>query len=116
MALQELSKAQVLSAVEPGAGDETLQRCRAALEADPRDTFTVDTSPADVLRRSLEIKYRIARQRGKEFAGDRDLLLALSELGDALVTGVFVDRGSEHFDVFLAVRPLRPIGAVIMND
>jgi hypothetical protein len=116
MALQELSKAQVLSVVPPAFGDETLQRCRAALEADPRDSYTVDTAPADVLRHSLETKYRIARKRGKAFAGDDDLLLALSDLGDALVTSVFVDQGPEHFDVFLAVNPLRPIGAVIMKD
>jgi hypothetical protein len=116
MALRELGKAQVLAVRPSATGDETLERCFAALEADTREVFTVDTAPADVLRKNLEVKYRIARQRGKRFIGDSELLLALSDLGDALVTSVFLDQASEHFDVFLAINPLRPVGAVIMKD
>lgn len=116
MELQHLRKAQVLAVRPIEAHNEALERCFAALEADARDAFMVDTAPAAVLRTSLEVKYRIARQRGKTFVGDNELLLALGDLDDDLVTSVFSDQGSEHFDVFLTGNPLQVVGAVIMKD
>jgi len=114
MSLEQLTKAELLSAVGDSVSDEVLRRCRDAFEADPRATFNVGTAPANVLLRSLTRKCQIARERGRTVLGDRELFAALEVLGGADVSGVVTHEGAEHFMLYLHVDPLRPIAGLIV--
>jgi hypothetical protein len=114
--LRELSKDKIIEALSGVPENSLLTRCRAALLTDPRKTFNAAASPAEQLRRILEVKHRIARTRGKTLVGDDDLLLRLNELADQSVTAVAVNDGPCHYIIYLRAWTLEPVGAVIMHD
>ena len=116
MTFREVSKAEVLSALGDGGDDQVLRTCVAALRADPRDSYTVSGTPAEILRETLEVKYRHAAARGKTFIGDDELLLRLQELGSELVSVVSAHQPGRHFFVYVTAATLKPAGAVIMYD
>jgi len=116
MTLREIPKANVLAALDQSPTGSILGRCRTALANDKRESFTATESPANALKKSLEVKYRIARTKGKELEGGDEVLLALGELGDKPVTGVFVDDDPLHYMIYLRAWTLEPVSAVIMED
>jgi hypothetical protein len=116
MTLRDISRETVLDALRGASAGSILDRCRHAVAKDQRDSFTVTASPAEALRKTLEVKHRIARTNGKVLEGGDDLLLALRELGETPVTGVFVDEGPVHYMVYLRAWTLEPVSGVIMED
>ncbi len=116
MTLRELSKDKIIQALSGAPGNSLLTQCQAALLNDPRKTFNAAASPAERLRRILEVKHRVARTHGKTLIGDDDLLLRLHELGGHPVTAVAVDDGFSHCILYLRAWTLEPVGAVIMHD
>lgn len=114
--VREVTSGEVLAALGDGGGDSVLRACVAALRAHPRPSYAVGGSPANVLRETLEVKYRRAASRGKTFVGDQELLLRLQELGSEPVSGVDAHHAGKHFYVYVAPSTLRPVGAVIMYD
>jgi hypothetical protein len=116
MSLRDISRESVLDALSGVSLGSILDRCRLAVAKEQRESFTVTASPAEALRKTLEVKHRIARTNGKVLDGGDDLLLALLELGDTPVTGVFVDDGPLHYMVYLRAWTLEPVSGVIMED
>jgi hypothetical protein len=116
MTLRELSEDNIIEALIGAPENSLLDQCRKALLRDPHSTFTAAESPAEELRKILEVKHRVARTRGKTLIGDDDLLLRLHELGSQPVTGVFVDEGVCHYKLYLQAWTPKPVGAVIMHD
>jgi hypothetical protein len=84
--------------------------------ADAREEFPAADAPAALLRESLEVKYRIAKSRGKTLDGDMDLLVALADLGSEPVTGVVASSGDAHVFLYLHAESLEPVGCVIVQD
>jgi hypothetical protein len=113
MTLRELSKDAVLGPLV-GTKDERCARTQGLLAADARSSFTVADAPAALLRRNLETKFRIAKRGGMRIDGDAELLLALTDLGEELVTSVSTVAGGDDASVFFRSSTLEPIGCVLM--
>lgn len=96
--------------------DRALPGCVAAFAGDERHGFNVTDAPANILKRNLETKYRVARKAGKVFEGDTDTLLGLTDLDEELVTGVSTDTGGAHFSAFFRSSTLELVGCVIMRE
>jgi hypothetical protein len=116
MTFREVTPDEVLAALGDGGEDDVLRACVAALRVHSRPSYTIGGTPANVLRETLEVKYRHAASRGKSFIGDDELLLRLQELGGAPVAGVDAHYAGKHFMVYVVPSTLKPVGAVIMYD
>jgi hypothetical protein len=114
VSLRELSKRELIESIDSSRVPRS-RRCEQALIADPRDSFTATDAPAVLLRDNLEIKYKIAKEHGRLVLGGDDLLVALSDLGSELVTGVFMDMGNEHIALYLVSSTLAPIACVVLE-
>jgi hypothetical protein len=116
MTLREISKGKIIEALNGVPENSLLAQCRVALLNDPGKTFNAAASPAERLRRILEVKHRVARTSGKTLTGHDDLLLRLHELGGQPVTAVTVEDGGSHYMLYLRAWTLEPVGAVIVHD
>lgn len=116
MTFREVSPDEILAAFGDGGGDHVLRACVAALRAHPRASYAIGGSPANSLRETLEVKYRIAASRGKTFVGDDELLLRLQELGSEPVAVVSAHDAGKNFYIYVTPSTLKPVGAVIMYD
>lgn len=113
---REVTSEEVLAALGDGGEDPVLRACVAALRAHPRSSYAIGGSPANVLRETLEVKYRHAASRGKTLIGDSGLLLRLQELGSEPVAVVSAHREGKNFYVYVLPAAMKPVGAVIMYD
>lgn len=116
MTFREVLAGEVIKALGDGGEDSVLRACVAALRLHPRPSYAIGGTPADVLRETLEVKYRIAAGRGKTFIGDVELLLRLQELGSEPVAVVSAHHAGKNFFVYVHPLTLQPVGAVIMYD
>lgn len=116
MTFREVGRDEILAALGDGGEDPVLRACVAALRVHSRPSYAVGGSPANVLRETLEVKYRHAASGGKTFLGDAELLLRLQELGSEPVAVVSAHDGGKNFYVYVIPSALRPVGAVIMYD
>ena len=66
-----------------------------------------------LLRENLEIKFRIARSRGKVIE-DGDLLVVLAGLGSEPVCGVVLDHRGQHIALYLRATTLGPVGCTVI--
>jgi hypothetical protein len=113
---REVSRDEVLAALGEGGEDSVLRACVAALRVHSRPSYAIGGSPANVLRETLEVKYRIAASRGKTFIGDDELLLRLQEFGSEPVAVVSAHHAGKNFFIYVTPSTLQPVGAVIMYD
>jgi hypothetical protein len=113
---RDVTSGEVLAALGDGGQDSVLRACVAALRAHPRPSYAIGGSPANVLRETLEVKYRHAAGRGKTFTGDDELLLRLHELGSEPVAVVSAHSAGKNFYIYVAPSTLQAVGAVIMCD
>jgi hypothetical protein len=113
---REVLADEVMKVLGDGGEDPVLRACIAALRLHPRPSYAIGGTPADVLRETLEVKYRIAASHGKTFIGDVELLLRLQELGSEPVAMVSAHHAGRNFFVYVHPLTLQPVGAVIMND
>lgn len=116
MTFREVTRDEILAALGDGGEDSVLRACVAALRVHSRRSYTIGGTPANVLRETLEVKYRRATSRGKTLIGDDELLLRLQELGSEPVSGVDAHDAGKHFMVYVIPSTLKPVGAVIMYD
>jgi hypothetical protein len=94
MTFHEAERDEILAALGDGGEDPVLRACVAALRAHSRPSYAIGGSPANVLRETLEVKYRHAASRGKTIIGDDELLLRLQELGRDPIAMVSARRSS----------------------
>jgi hypothetical protein len=116
MTPRQVTKADILAALDQQPAGSVLDRCRVAVATDERESFTVGEERSSILRKSLEAKQRIARSKGKRLEGGDELLLALGELDHEPVTIVVVTEEVMHHMIYMRSRTLEPVGAVIMKD
>lgn len=116
MTFREVLADEVIKVLGDGGEDPVLRACVAAVRLHPRHSYAVGGTPADVLRETLEVKYRIAASRGKVFLGDVELLLRLQELGSEPVAVLSAHDASKNFFIYVHPGTLQPVGAVIMYD
>ena len=110
-----MSITEILQAIEASPGNSLLVRCADILVSSGQDTFAVSASPADVLRRTLEVKFKVAADRGRTFEGRDELFLALSDLGAEPIVGVSARRGLEFASVYFTAATLEVVDPVIMH-
>jgi len=113
---REVTWDEVVAALGDAGEDPVLRACVTALRQYPRPSYTIDGTPATVLRETLEVKYRLAASRGKRFIGDEDFLLRLQEMGSEPVAGVSAHHAGRNFFIYVTPGTLKPVGAVIMED
>lgn len=116
MTFREVGRDEILAALGDGGEDPVLRACVAALRVHSRPSYAVGGTPANVLRETLEVKYRRAASRGKTFLGNAELLLRLQELGSEPVAAVSAHDAGKNFYVYVVPTTLQPVGAVIMYD
>ena len=116
MTFREVTWDEIVSALGDAGEDPILGTCVTALQQHPRPSYTIDGTPAMVLRETLEVKYRLAASRGKRFIGDEEFLLRLQEMGSEPVAGVSAHHAGKSYFIYVTPSALKPVGAVIMED
>jgi hypothetical protein len=111
----ELRRSEAVAAIR-AAQDIDFPPCLQAFEQDSVSSYTMPYQDAESLRKTLELKYSIARQSGLTFTGDDEVFLRLSELGPELVTTITTDFDGALYLAFFRYQPLEYIGCVVMRD
>jgi hypothetical protein len=114
MSLRTLAASEVLASLS-GAVDPLVRDCAAAIERDGRPTFTVTDVPARELVSELQFKWAAARRASRTILGEVAVADGLTDLGDQLVTGVFVQESDAHYAIYLRSSDLGVVGAVVMR-
>lgn len=115
MTPRELSADVVLAALRPGLQDPLVAQAVEAIEAVDQRPFTVTESPAGILRKTLDNRYRSTHRRDLAIGADAPLLERLTELADVPVTGFAIDREERNVALFFVADSLEPIGTVILE-
>jgi hypothetical protein len=110
----ELPRSEAVAAIL-AAQDIDFPPCLQAFEQDSVSSYTMPYQDAESLRKTLELKYSIARQSGLTFTGDDEVFLRLSELGPELVTTITTDFDGALYLAFFRYQPLEYIGCVVMR-
>jgi hypothetical protein len=113
---REFTPEEILAVLGDGGEDSVLRTCIEALRVHHRAHYTIGGTPANLLRRTLERRYRNAVRKGKTFVGGQEILQRLAELGSELVSGLSTQDAGRHFFIYLYPSTLEPIGAMIMSD
>jgi hypothetical protein len=111
----ELPRSEAVAAIR-AAQDVDFPPCLRAFEQDSVSSYTMPYQDAESLRKTLELKYGIARQTGLTFTGDDEVFLRLSELGPELVTTITTDFDGALYLAFFRYRPLEYIGCIVMRE
>jgi hypothetical protein len=100
MPVRELPADVILAALRRRRGVPAIAVAMRGIEADGRPTFNVTESPASVLRKALDLRYKSAHRKGSRLTGDADLLDHLAEMGDLPISGLTVDDEDRNIAVF----------------